>query len=171
MDISMISMSPDREGDVDLQCDVCPRVWFDAPNDLHVLSLVAAAEAHVRKYHVAVIDADPVDAEADYDEKRAIYVKQQLHHNGHYGVPDHSPGAAGVLPGVTCTIPGHCTIKPNYRAPLIDGTGITGIMIDVVRGPSLPAQGRDWVGEPYPEDPCASGCSDPAAHAEGGHDV
>jgi hypothetical protein len=130
MDISMISMSPDREGDVDLQCDVCPRVWFDAPNDLHVLSLVAAAEAHVRKYHVAVIDADPVDAEADYDEKRAIYVKQQLHHNGHYGVPDHSPGAANVLPGVTCAIPGHCT--------LTDGTGITGTMIDVMGGPSAP---------------------------------
>jgi hypothetical protein len=25
--------------------------------------------------------------------------------------------------------------------------------------------------EPAPADPCANGCSDPAAHAEGGHDI
>lgn len=32
---------------------------------------------------------------------------------------------------------------------------------------------RGWkVAEPtVPADPCANGCSDPAAHAEGGHDV
>ena len=27
---------------------------------------------------------------------------------GHWPGPDHSPGAANVLPGITCTIPGHC---------------------------------------------------------------
>jgi hypothetical protein len=25
--------------------------------------------------------------------------------------PDHSPGAANVLPGITCTIPGHCDTR------------------------------------------------------------
>lgn len=36
--------------------------------------------------------------------------------------PDHSPGAAGVLPGVTCSIPGHCDPVPFALVPDHDGS-------------------------------------------------
>jgi hypothetical protein len=34
--------------------------------------------------------------------------------------PDHSPGAANVLPGITCTIPGHCDLTSGSNPSAVN---------------------------------------------------
>jgi hypothetical protein len=82
------------------------------------------------------------------------YVLSELHHNGDYGVPaaDACDGhCSGNWTDPECSFHGRpkSTIKPNY---------------------GVRAETTDWAEEA--RNPCAGGrCSDPAAHAEGAHDV
>jgi hypothetical protein len=40
--------------------------------------------------------------------ERAREIAETMPTVGQWPGPDHSPGAAGVLPDITCTTPGHC---------------------------------------------------------------
>lgn len=123
-------------------------------------------------------------ADCSYASSNNNTLKQHQRATGHaasaqnpdYGAPEkvcrnalhrHKPGDAWLF---SCS--GSDAQNPAYGAPLVDGTGITSIMIDVPRIPD-----RYGFREcPFPPDqpgadPCAGGCSDPARHAEGGHDV
>jgi hypothetical protein len=54
VDISMISVSPDDGGDVQLSCTVCAWPWFDVGDDHSLPALVWAAVAHVRAHHLGM---------------------------------------------------------------------------------------------------------------------
>jgi hypothetical protein len=106
----------------------------------------------------------------------------QLHHNRHYGVADRCR-RTGVFPDVCgpgCGM-GECTIRT------IRPCGKPGCTCHIDASRNVAA--REGIGGVPPcecheppgingcpqhmtlSDPCASGCSDPAAHAEGGHGV